>query len=310
MFCLGLKLGLISMIIVRGKEALELYTVEFTTVNSQMSSRDNIEAGGSNGFAIKDVLEHVKSHGPKLVPFFKTVGMYFFFFIPHENPSVYAMILKCLPCLALSIFICLHGISAGKEHAYSRKILAGLLFSCLGDAFLVWPTYFPHGMAAFGVAQIFYSWAYGFSHPHWTVGGIVYAVNTLGLAVVIPNMTNVPLPVVVGLPTYSLLLMMMVWRGIARVENLGKWTWSKLCSSVGGILFAISDSLIGISLFLYPFAYSQVLIMSTYYTAQLCIALSIVQTDFSFEFPRASDRVHGREISSRQLESTPVTSAK
>ena len=40
------------------------------------------------------------------------------------------------------------------RHSFARKILMGLMFSCLGDAFLIWPSHFPHGMAAFGIAQV------------------------------------------------------------------------------------------------------------------------------------------------------------
>lgn len=42
----------------------------------------------------------------------------------------------------------------GHRHTFSRRILLGLSFSCLGDAFLIWPTNFIHGMAAFGIAQV------------------------------------------------------------------------------------------------------------------------------------------------------------
>lgn len=36
------------------------------------------------------------------------------------------------------------------------------------------------------------------------------------------------------------------------------WTWTKLCSSAGGILWAISDALIGFHLFHHPIPHSQV----------------------------------------------------
>ncbi len=40
------------------------------------------------------------------------------------------------------------------RHSFARRILVGLLLSCLGDALLVWPNYFLHGMMAFGAAQV------------------------------------------------------------------------------------------------------------------------------------------------------------
>jgi hypothetical protein len=57
----------------------------------------------------------LKSVGPKLVPFFKTVAIYFVLFIPAERPSLFAMLIKCLPIISLIVFVLLHGMSLGDE---------------------------------------------------------------------------------------------------------------------------------------------------------------------------------------------------
>lgn len=57
----------------------------------------------------------LKSVGPKLVPFFKTVAIYFVLFIPVERPSCFAMAIKCLPIVSLIVFVLLHGMSLGDE---------------------------------------------------------------------------------------------------------------------------------------------------------------------------------------------------
>jgi len=53
-------------------------------------------------------------------------------------------------------FVLLHGMSFSEYYSYSRKVLAGLMFSCIGDAFMVFSTagYFVPGVAAFAVAQV------------------------------------------------------------------------------------------------------------------------------------------------------------
>jgi len=53
-------------------------------------------------------------------------------------------------------FVLLHGMSFSEYYSYSRKVLAGLVFSCIGDAFMVWSTagYFIPGVAAFASAQV------------------------------------------------------------------------------------------------------------------------------------------------------------
>ncbi len=47
---------------------------------------------------------------------------------------------------------------------------------------------------------------------------------------------------------------------------------------LGGILFATSDALLALDRFVTPLVHSQLLVMATYYAAQLLIALSVVDS--------------------------------
>lgn len=67
------------------------------------------------------------------------------------------------------------------RYAFSRRIIVGLLFSALGDAFLIWDEYFLHGMAAFGVAQIMYSSAFGFKPLKPKLGAFLYCISAIGM---------------------------------------------------------------------------------------------------------------------------------
>lgn len=89
----------------------------------------------------------VKSEGPKLVPFFKATCVYFVLWLPTSSPSWFSALIKCLPIFCLWVFLLAHGFSFLGAHASARKILAGLIFSALGDAFLIWQEqgYFVHG---------------------------------------------------------------------------------------------------------------------------------------------------------------------
>lgn len=222
----------------------------------------------------------LKSIGPKLVPFFKTLAVYFVVFIPAENPSLLALLLKCLPVVSLLIFVLLHGMSLGNEYTYSRRILIGLMFSCVGDGLLVWKELFLHGMFAFGIGHLFFISAFGFKPVKVFLGIPLYIASALGLNMWLPQQALIYR---ICVPIYTILLITMAWRAAARVrffEDL--WTWTKLCSCVGALLFVISDSLIGFHLFYSPIPYSQVLIMSTYYAAQLGIALSVVDSKATY----------------------------
>lgn len=222
----------------------------------------------------------LKSVGPKLVPFFKTVAIYFVLFIPTEQPSLFAMVIKCLPVLSLIAFVLLHGMSLGEEYTYSRRILLGLIFSVVGDALLIWEDFFVHGLGAFLVAQIFYISAFGFRPFNIYVATVCYSLMALGIYLLMPGTYGA---ISFGMPVYTCLLLTMVWRAVARVQLFEElWTWTKLCSCVGGILFAVSDSLIGFNSFYCHVPHSQAIIMITYYAAQLGISLSVVDSKASY----------------------------
>lgn len=213
-----------------------------------------------------------------MVPFFKTLAVYFVVFMPAENPCMLAMLLKCLPVVSLLVFVLLHGMSLGNEHTFSRRILIGLTFSCIGDGLLVWPELFLYGMAAFGCGHLFFISAFGFQPLNLKLGISLYSASVLGMSII--WFTQQDLIYKLFVPVYMLLLVTMLWRAAARVRFFEElWTWTKLCSFVGGALFVISDSILGFDKFVSPIPYSQVLVMSTYYSAQLGIALSVVDIE-------------------------------
>ncbi|KAG8232629.1 hypothetical protein J437_LFUL012985 [Ladona fulva] len=169
----------------------------------------------------------------------------------------------------------------GELYAYSRRILIGLGLSCIGDILLIWPSYFTHGMMAFGAAQIMYTAAFGFRPFNAPLGAVLYLLAASGLYVLMPGLHGV---LVAGVPIYTALLITMAWRAMARVQLFEElWTWTKLCSCVGAFFFVISDSLIGFHQFYHPIPHSQALIMLTYYAAQLGISLSVVDCKASYQ---------------------------
>lgn len=216
----------------------------------------------------------LRSVGPKLVPFLKSVSVYFVLLA--EQPSLLTACFKCLPIISLIVFVLLHGISLSKEYTFSRRILTGLVFSCIGDALLVWPNCFTAGMAMFSVAQIMYIIAFGFSPLNPPVGAVLYAGSALVSYILMPGLDGI---LAIGVPLYTVLLSTMAWRAIARVQFFDDlWTWTKLCSCIGSICFLISDCLLGLNYFYSPIPYAQISIMLTYYAAQLGIALSAVES--------------------------------
>lgn len=226
----------------------------------------------------------IKSVGPKLVPFFKTCAIFFVLF-PGDDKSHAPWLLcivKIAPILSLIAFVLLHGISlTSEQYSYSRRILLGLVCSAVGDLFLVFSDqFFLYGMAAFGIAQGLYATAFGLYPFNLPAGVAVAATGVTFFTYVTSTINNSVLVVAIGL--YVSLISMMVWRAIARVQLFDDlWTWTKLCSCMGAVIFAISDGTIAVNKFLFPVPFEHVIVMSTYYCAQLLIALSVVdsQTD-------------------------------
>jgi uncharacterized membrane protein YhhN len=76
---------------------------------------------------------------------------------------------------------------------------------------------------------------------------------------------------------YTLVILTMVCGAINRYGKVNFRSW--LIVLIGAILFLFSDSGIAISKFLHPFCGSQVLIMSTYVTAQYLIVMGYLWQD-------------------------------
>ena len=224
-------------------------------------------------------LLQLKSVGPKLVPFFKTVTIFFVLYGENSRlDSFLYAIIKCLPVASLMIFVLLHGMNFSDAYAYSRKVLLGLLFSGIGDAFLVWKNsgYFIHGVVMFALAQIMFALAFGMRPFNPYAGSVLAMVCSLVYYYLYPGLNGVM--IYLGL-LYCVLIAFMAWRAIARVQFFDDlWTWSKLCGCAGALCFMVSDFVIAANKFRGPVPYSHPIIMVTYYAAQFGIALSVVDS--------------------------------
>ena len=72
----------------------------------------------------------------------------------------------------------------------------------------------------------------------------------------------------------------MTWRAFAQVDILENlWSWTKLCACIGASFFLVSDFVIGLNKFVVNIPAARAIIMTTYYAAQLFIALSAAKTE-------------------------------
>jgi uncharacterized membrane protein YhhN len=157
---------------------------------------------------------------------------------------------------------------------YRWLVILGLLLSLAGDVFLMLPDdrLFLFGLASFLVAHLFFIGAYrtrgGFDFTWWLV--LLYLAYTVVLIYLLwPTIGNMRIPVII----YGAVLMVMGWQA---AEMWVRWSdLSALAAMLGAILFMLSDSTLALNKFRAPIRQSAIIIMSTYWAAQLLIAWSV-----------------------------------
>lgn len=226
----------------------------------------------------------LKSVGPKLVPFFKTCTIFFVLFTgtPASETSApwFFCIIKCLPIVSLILFVLLNGMHITEYYRYSRRVLIGLVFSCLGDACLVWKhKYFELGIGCFAIAQVCYSRAFGWKPLNLYAGAVFAALGSLVYYFLSAGLKGIMVYLVAA---YVGVICTMAWRGTARIPTFNFFddsvTWTQMSGCFGSIAFVISDLTLAVDKFLFPLPYAHPIIMITYYAAQFGIALSVVDS--------------------------------
>lgn len=190
----------------------------------------------------------------------------------------FTCLVRCLPVASLCLFVALHGYENDESYIYSRRILFGLVFACIGDAWLTnFKEFMIQGTICFAIAHLSYISAFGFQPLKPVLGALCLGLSSFFYYMFCSALNGV-LPYATFI--YMLILTTTVWRSIARLELLeGRWTCSKLCASIGAIMLFISDCALSAYMFIGPFRGGQMLFMSTYYGGQLGIALSVVNTN-------------------------------
>lgn len=156
---------------------------------------------------------------------------------------------------------------------YAILILTGLACSLAGDVLLMLPAdLFVAGLVSFLIAHIFYIAAFrtgltGVS-PIWLAIPFCL-VGAAMLWFLLPGLGEMKIPVTI----YLIVILTMAWQACYRWEKLRDR--KSLLAAAGALLFVVSDSIIALNRFRVPFTLAEGLIMSTYFSAQWLIALSV-----------------------------------
>uniref|UniRef100_A0A8C0IN17 lysoplasmalogenase n=1 Tax=Chelonoidis abingdonii TaxID=106734 RepID=A0A8C0IN17_CHEAB len=200
--------------------------------------------------------------------------VYFVLWLPTSSPSWFSALIKCLPIFCLWVFLLAHGINFLVAHQSASRILAGLIFSAVGDAFLIWQEqgYFVHGLLMFAITHILYSSAFGMKPLDLKAGFVMTLVSSFCYTFLYYYLSG---PFTYLVAVYIALIGFMGWRAIAG-----------LSACIGAVLFMVSDLTIAVNKFCFPVPYSRAIIMATYYAAQMLIALSAVESRDEEDFKR------------------------
>ncbi len=197
-------------------------------------------------------------------------GGLFILFEIFDKPVLKYVFKPLTTVLAISLTILLTG---DKLTDYSLLILTGLVFSLVGDIFLMLPSNeFVKGLASFLVARIFFtvSFVIGFG-PYYEILILlpIIIIAMVFLFKVLPKTNKLKIPVLL----YSLVLVIFLWQATGRFYYLGDT--SALFTFIGAVLFVFSDSVLGYARFARNSIFSVITIHVTYWGALVFIALSV-----------------------------------
>ncbi|KAK7066616.1 hypothetical protein SK128_003721 [Halocaridina rubra] len=204
-----------------------------------------------------------------LLPFVITAAAFLILFLP-KQPTLQNVMLKCLPVLYLMCYLAY----TEKGRGESKIVIPALAFSLIGDGLLNFPgTLFVEGLIAFSFAQVLYTATFGFKRINVWTGITLYGASGALLLFIIPNV-NATLKIAV--PVYALLIFTMLWRALDRYSYAEDICYERrLCSVLGAVVFIISDACIAFLqlMNLMPKYPAQIIILSTYFLAQLLLTL-------------------------------------
>ena len=196
---------------------------------------------------------------------------FYFKDFPEETNPVF----KLIPILLLLINTL---YKSGFSTRFSILFIA-LLFSLLGDFFLLFPSkFFLYGIAAFLTTQILYTYLFGidFSYAYSLICFTAFSAALFAIILYpkLPNNATLQISVVI----YCILITLMLWAATALMQRQ-KFNLSGILGFIGAVLFYISDFSLAINKWVSPFYYSQLVIMFTYYSAQLLISYAIFNAE-------------------------------
>ena len=163
--------------------------------------------------------------------------------------------------------------------------LFGLIFSLLGDIFLIpkGTRWFLVGMGAFSITQLMYIWGFNLSMvklPVLIVGAVAFAGGVVLIHLVVnrfsqsSSINKAILPFIKG---YGALVLAMTMSAILCLARPAWTDRAAVLAGIGGILFFLSDGMIGLDKLDRRLPKYRFWIIFTYHLAQFLIVGAVIQ---------------------------------
>ena len=214
----------------------------------------------------------------------KLIGIFWLFALLEiiavtANIDILHLIAKPLLIPALLLLLLVTKATRSGKHL----LLIGLLFSWAGDVFLMFDKendlFFIFGLACFLTTHVFYI-VYFFRIQSASPSllkkqpVLIALVRAYGITLVwqlYPLLGDLTLPVIIYAAVICTMLLCSL-HVFYKTDKKAAWFYV-----AGAAAFVISDSLLAINKFQYPFAYASVFIMLTYCAAQFLIVRGFIQ---------------------------------
>lgn len=201
------------------------------------------------------------------------------------------VVLKCGPLIFLLTYMVYSAskVNVGPMHGTGdiedmRRILFGLLFSLLGDFYLVFDSLFILGILAFASAQIIYINLFG--GWIWNIPVISYgmeygdilsaiAISLVSIAVYLYIWKKLSWVLVIPTGMYCLLLSSMLWCAWMNAQH--EPSTATFLGAAGAGLFYISDLVLVIGKWRLEIPYGKHIVIITYYASQILITLHVIR---------------------------------
>jgi uncharacterized membrane protein YhhN len=163
--------------------------------------------------------------------------------------------------------------------------LLGLAFSLLGDIFLIpkGTRWFLVGMGAFSITQLMYIWGFNLSMvklPVLVVGVVAFLVGVILIHLVVNRFSqssSINKAILPYLKIYGALVLAMSTSALLCFARPGWSDRAAVMAGVGGILFLLSDGMIGLEKLDRRLPKSRFWVIFTYHLAQFLIVGAVIQ---------------------------------